>query len=95
MTAMSRRPTAPAYPQRTSTRSVATSGRPASGDKLLGRVVARRRVVEMARTLSAIRWLTDGVRRPARVASERVCVLLDRPLDGIRGFCRSSGRGRA
>ena len=73
------RRTEPANPQRTSTRSVATSGRPVNGDKLHGRVVARRRVVEMARTLSTIRPLTDGVRRPARVASERVCVLLDLP----------------
>jgi hypothetical protein len=64
-------------PMRTSTRSVATSGWPANGDKLHGRVVARRRVVEMAPPLSTIRRLTDGVRRPARVASERVRILLD------------------
>ena len=64
-------------PMRTSTRSVATSAWPANGEKLHGRAVARRRVVEMAQPLSTIRRLTDGVRRPARVASERVRILLD------------------
>jgi hypothetical protein len=52
---------------RASTRSAAIRGLGTSGDRLHGRVVDRRRVVEMAPRIIAIRWSTDGARTQTRV----------------------------
>jgi len=47
---------------------------------LHGRVVGRRSVVEMARTVIVIRWSTDERGPQTRVASKRVRVLQERRI---------------
>jgi hypothetical protein len=59
-----------------------TAGLGPEGDKLHGRVVGRRSVVEMAPSVAVIRWLTDDRGAQSRGASARVGVLVEGPRQG-------------
>ncbi len=77
--------------QRAAQRCGLGSGR----DKLHGRVVQGRPVVEMARTVIVIRRSTDETRAQTRAASARVCVLSGAPQNAGGQGPRSASPARA
>src|SRR5512140_120613 len=63
-------------------------------DKLHGRVVERRRVVEMAPPIIVIRWSTDEQRTLPRLASKRVRGLQKRVSERGRYFMAAPAQPR-